>query len=292
MGQVGNLTGMGDHSFARLIKKRRDALGLSQARLGDLVGRSASTIRNWERAQSSPSERSDVVALAAVLGLDESEALERAGFEAPAKEDNPTVEQAYASLTAERIIPLPAQRAEVDVVRSDSAETGDGSGPKPEESLPQAKDKPLPPAPPASTAPDVPASPEHRPWTAAPPRPASIPGMDPKVAAIEDPGPVVDQVRLAGAEDEPPRHGEKRVPGEGSEPRRARRAAPPTVLEAAAPGEPSYVEDPEARQQYRIRALVTAALVIGIVVVLLWSFNRATDALGGLWQELVDSLAL
>ena len=69
---------MGDQSFARLIKRRRDALGFSQARLGELVGRSASTIRNWERGNSTPSERSDAVALAAVL-LATARPLDRVG---------------------------------------------------------------------------------------------------------------------------------------------------------------------------------------------------------------------
>ena len=57
--------------------------------------------------RKAPSERGDVVALAAILGLDEGEVLERAGFEAPVVERSPTVEQAYASLTAEREIPIP-----------------------------------------------------------------------------------------------------------------------------------------------------------------------------------------
>src|SRR5680860_779451 len=103
---------MGDQTFARLIRKRRDALGLSQARLGELVGRSATTIRNWERAQASPSERSDVVALAAVLGLNEGEVLEQAGFEPPVVEDKPTMEQAYASLTSETVRVMPAPSVE------------------------------------------------------------------------------------------------------------------------------------------------------------------------------------
>ena len=90
---------MGDRSFGRLIRKRRESLGLSQARLGELVGRSSSTIRNWERDKSTPAARSDAVALAAVLGLDEAEVLDRAGFEVDGERTHQTVEEAYASLT-------------------------------------------------------------------------------------------------------------------------------------------------------------------------------------------------
>jgi hypothetical protein len=64
------------------------------------------------------------------------------------------------------------------------------------------------------------------------------------------------------------------------------------VLEAATPGEPSYIEDADERERYRVRAVATAVLVVAILIVLLWSFDRATDALGGLWDALIDSLAL
>lgn len=281
---------MGDQSFARLIRKRRDALGLSQARLGELVGRSASTIRNWERAQAAPSERSDVVALAAVLGLNEAEVLERAGFESPVVERSPTVEQAYASLTAEREIPIrvsrsepptspvPAAAAEADAVDHEAVSPS-GSAPAQPEVTPVAE-------PGSGTA-----EPPRRPWEADAPPITDESGRIPSEEGSPDferfladrsihreepssaPAPATDAQVVPPA---PPRR---------------RRASPPTVLEAAAPAEPSYVEDPDERQQYRVRGLATAALVVGILIVLLWSFNRATDALGSMWQELIDSLA-
>lgn len=277
---------MGDQSFARLIRKRRDALGLSQARLGELVGRSASTIRNWERAQAAPSERSDVVALAAVLGLNETEVLERAGFESPVVERSPTVEQAYASLTAEREIPIRVSPPEAPPSRVPpaTAEPVDGAV-SPSGSAP-AEPGVAPVEEPGRGA----AEPARRPWEADAPTIADEPGPTPS----EEGAPDFERFMAdRGASPEaassaPPETDAQVVP---PAPPRPRRASPPTVLEAAAPSEPSYVEDLDERQQYRVRGLATAALVVGILIVLLWSFNRATDALGSMWQELIDSLA-
>ncbi len=59
-------------SFAELVRERRSAAGLSQARLGQMVGRAASTIRSWERGQTTP--RGEVLdAVVAVLGVSDAE---------------------------------------------------------------------------------------------------------------------------------------------------------------------------------------------------------------------------
>lgn len=55
-------------AFGSEIQTRRTAIGMSQARLAELVGRSTSTVRSWERGRTRPS--SDVLdVLTAVLGL-------------------------------------------------------------------------------------------------------------------------------------------------------------------------------------------------------------------------------
>ena len=69
-----------DNSFARLVKLRRTALGLSQSSLADLVGRSASAVRSWERGASTPSDGAVVQSLAAVLGVEEKALRESVGL--------------------------------------------------------------------------------------------------------------------------------------------------------------------------------------------------------------------
>jgi transcriptional regulator with XRE-family HTH domain len=56
-------------AFGTEIKTRRTAIGMSQARLAELVGRSTSTVRSWERGRTEPSPDA-LDALTAVLGLD------------------------------------------------------------------------------------------------------------------------------------------------------------------------------------------------------------------------------
>ena len=55
--------------LGKLIQLRRSELGMSQARLAELVGRSPSTIRSWEKGRTSPAP--DVMGtLSDVLGLE------------------------------------------------------------------------------------------------------------------------------------------------------------------------------------------------------------------------------
>lgn len=90
---------MPERSFGRTVRYRRTQLGLSQAKLGELVGRAPSTIRSWERDKSAPNEAAVLHALAAILGVDERSLFEKAGQEPPPDvDDNPTVEQALATL--------------------------------------------------------------------------------------------------------------------------------------------------------------------------------------------------
>lgn len=73
-------------------------MGLSQAKLGELVGRSPSTIRSWERDDSTPNDRDVLMALAAVLGVEQRTLFEKAGVDRPEIETIPTVEQELATL--------------------------------------------------------------------------------------------------------------------------------------------------------------------------------------------------
>ena len=96
---VGTIRGrMPERSFGRTIRYRRNKMGLSQTKLGELVGRSASSIRSWERDASTPNDPSVVAALSAILDLDERALFDKAGLTRPEHETSPTVEQALASL--------------------------------------------------------------------------------------------------------------------------------------------------------------------------------------------------
>ncbi len=90
---------MPEMSFGRSIRYRRTKLGLSQTRLGELVGRSSATIRNWERDASIPTDPSVLQALSAVLGIDKEVLFEKAGVGVPVMETSPTVEEVLGSLT-------------------------------------------------------------------------------------------------------------------------------------------------------------------------------------------------
>lgn len=56
-----------------LIKRRRAELGMTQARLAELVGKSASAVRSWERGRAAPKGDATRAALAAVLGITDDE---------------------------------------------------------------------------------------------------------------------------------------------------------------------------------------------------------------------------
>jgi transcriptional regulator with XRE-family HTH domain len=100
---------MPERSFGRTVRYRRTKLGLSQAKLGELVGRSTGTIRSWERDKSRPSDPKVLAALAAILGVNEKHLFGKADLEPPILEEtSPTVEQALATLGPPNPEPRPA----------------------------------------------------------------------------------------------------------------------------------------------------------------------------------------
>ena len=92
---------MPERSFGRTIRFRRTKLGLSQSKLGELVGRSPGTIRSWERDDSTPNDPEVLMALAAVLGVEQRTLFEKAGVNRPEIETSPTFEQELATLRPE-----------------------------------------------------------------------------------------------------------------------------------------------------------------------------------------------
>lgn len=105
---------MPERSFGRTVRYRRTKLGMSQAKLADLVGRTATTIRAWERDKSRPNDPNVLSALAAVLGIDERHLFDKAGVEPPEAATSPTVEQALATLSFEDVVDASGDGAEAD----------------------------------------------------------------------------------------------------------------------------------------------------------------------------------
>ena len=128
-GCFGNLEGgiyalmnMPERSFGRTVRYRRTKLGMSQAKLADLVGRSTPTIRAWERDKSRPNDPKVLSALAAVLGLDERHLFDKAGVEQPKSETSPTVEQALATLSFDDVVDASNSDNETDGAEGHSGE--------------------------------------------------------------------------------------------------------------------------------------------------------------------------
>jgi transcriptional regulator with XRE-family HTH domain len=105
---------MPERSFGRTVRYRRTRIGLSQAQLGELVGRSASSIRSWERDVSTPTDPSVLTALSAILDIDGRALFDKAGVSTPAEETHPTVEESLASLA-----PLPLEEPIEETIEPD-----------------------------------------------------------------------------------------------------------------------------------------------------------------------------
>jgi hypothetical protein len=75
-------------------------------------------------------------------------------------------------------------------------------------------------------------------------------------------------------------------------------AAAPTVLSEVSPARaetagavarlprvPSYLDNPEEVRTYRVRTVLTAALMILILIVLIWAFREAREAFGLIFDD-------
>lgn len=248
---------MPERSFGRTIRYRRTKLGLSQAKLGELVGRSASTIRAWERDSSLPHDEAVITALSAVLAVDRRSLFEKAGLEVPLQETSPTLEEAFASLAAEPRSPpvrVDPEAAAVVPLVDDS---------EPDIELDIEAERPA----------ETPDEPMEDPW-ADEPYPVWEPKF-PEETLVRSPvvSTVVSPSMPAPAFVEPP---------------------DPFVLAPATPPfvEPSYMEDTAQRQLYRVRNLATLVLLVGLGIVLLWAFSSTLDALGSWWEDFIGTLKL
>ncbi|MDP9495731.1 MAG: helix-turn-helix domain-containing protein [Actinomycetota bacterium] len=256
---------MPERSFGRTIRYRRTKLGLSQAKLGELVGRSASTIRAWERDSSLPNDESVITALSAVLAVDRQSLFEKAGLEVPLQQTSPTLEEAFASLGSEpRSTPVVADQPFVPLPLGAETEP-----PIPSLSAPEAEAVQIVEIPDESDEGDREWEPDEEPY----------PVWEPKFPdeALFKATPLVSRVMKpsvpAPAFVEPP------------DPFVRGAATPPLV-------EPSYMEDTAQRQLYRVRSLATLVLLVGMGIVLLWALSSTFDALGSWWEDFIGTLRL
>jgi len=98
------LMNMPERTFGRTVRYRRTKLGMSQTQLAELVGRSTSTIRSWERDKSRPNDPQVLSTLAAILGIDERQLFEKAEVDLPEiVETGATLKQTFATLSIEEV---------------------------------------------------------------------------------------------------------------------------------------------------------------------------------------------
>ncbi len=88
-------------SFGQLIKEQRIEMGLTQQRLADLVGRSPSTVRSWERDRATPNDETVIDSLSAVLGLDKAILFDLAGVEFEDSSPEPDPSSAFVEAAPE-----------------------------------------------------------------------------------------------------------------------------------------------------------------------------------------------
>lgn len=210
---------MPERSFGRTLRYRRKKLGLSQTRLGELIGRPASTIKMWEREVAAPKDPDVVTTLSAILDFDEQSLFEKAGLSPPEHEEvaEITMEQALATLAPEEssqaLVAVPTAISELE----------------------------------DEEAPSIESEPNEE------PEPLSRP-IEPFYAYSTE--------QLLNAPPPPPN------------------------------AELSYIEDRSQRQLYRVRNLATIVILVGLVVVLLWSYTNAFDSLSAWWDDFFGSLRL
>jgi transcriptional regulator with XRE-family HTH domain len=245
---------MPERSFGRVVRYRRTKLGLSQAKLAQLVGRSPATVRSWEADKSVPNDPKVLSILSAILGVDERTMFNKAGQEPTmVVETSPTVEEALASLAPEgspmgKVAATPRLFDELAPADEAEPETRvDQTGVMVEEGIVDEVIEPVEED--ADLLIDL--DPREAKPVAAQPASASIPSW---VAA-------------------PP-------------------TDPYVITPSVMPIEPSYVEDPAQRQLYRVRTLATVVGLVGLVVALLWAAGEGLDALGVWWDDFIGTLRL
>lgn len=248
-------------TFGRSVRFRRTKIGLSQTRLGELVGRSSAAVRSWERDASVPTDPSVLEALSAVLGIDKQILFEKAGIGTPAIETSPTVEEALGTLAP---VPPSVSVAEPDVGDPDRSEPeleiqydgeADGSDDDSAEEFTLPLEEPV-----EEPAEDLFEESDSQDDDAS----ADLVALGALTTRQERP-----QVGFAS----PVESIVYTVP------------APPVV-------EPTYIEDESQRQVYRLRNLATLVLAVGLIVMFFWAMSNGWSELNSWWDEFFGQLQL
>jgi transcriptional regulator with XRE-family HTH domain len=253
---------MPERSFGRTVRYRRTKIGLSQAQLGELVGRSASSIRSWERDVSTPTDPSVLNALSAILDIDGRALYDKAGVEQTAVvEDQPTVEQALASLA-----PLPLEGPIEEDVKPDPRIAGVAAA--------------------AAVEPRLDLDSELE---------AEVHEHDVAAYAPEPEEPVTPVETFSLPADSPPEPEPIAAPKmtTSNEPAFVSPPEPYLITTPTAPVvDSSYMEDPDQRQVYRVRHLATVVLVVALVIVFLWALSNTVEAIGSWWEDFFNTLRI
>lgn len=234
-------------SLGDLIRGQRAALGLTQARLAELVGRSPSTIRSWERDRSLPADDATLAALVAVLGLEDDEVADALSHQ-PESEAGDGVETTRP-----------------DAVLAQEADTGI-QGELTEESA--VRGSVMPPAPSEDAGRGAVSEPGRGSGSITAPASTSAGPDDTRrgpVISTPPPGrPIADERTELTTPPEP---------------------APVPGFVSVRPRMPSYLDDPAELRIYRARTILTAVLLVLLLIVLSWAFGEAREAFDSLFGD-------
>jgi transcriptional regulator with XRE-family HTH domain len=255
-------------SFGDMVKSRRAALGMSQAALAELIGRSASSIRSWERNSSTPSDEAVVQSLSAVLGIDEDDLRKVVGLPPIGQDDSETVggaaleafaseaEDTTAEAMAAAVVPAVDEPTEGPAGESERGTAADSEGEFDEATI----DTDLPGPAPATDDEARAESPEElvREPADETGEPVAVPAASESEATVVEPA----------------------TSGVAS----ARSARAQVAEQPPAPAARSYLEDPDQMMTYWIRAALTVAFTVFLLIVLFWALGRLGDSLGEVWE--------
>jgi transcriptional regulator with XRE-family HTH domain len=223
-----------------MIRDAREDLGLSHTRLADLVGRSPSIVRAWERGHATPEETTVLSSLAAVLGLEERALFQAAGVAPPGPRSARTLEQTLSEI-APSALGAPPRPASADRQSSAGRSVGTPLAAAPQEELA---------ARPVFAGSEPVRRGDHRP-------PSKVDLVLGRIARWSDAARGAFSGRRA--------------------PRRPAAQSQPLVLPSTAR---SYVEVPEQRLLYRMRSVFVAIGLAVLVIVFVWAAKEFLDAAG------------